>query len=75
MSYLWNYIPYLSLNIRFRRFTTKLTDNQRWVKERSHESYAKNYSIVFPHDEPLACRDMTKGALHQVRVQTQTYFI
>ena len=29
-------------------------------KERSHEAYAKNYSMVFPHDEPLAGRNMKK---------------
>ena len=30
------------------------------MKERSHEAYAKNYSMVFPHDEPLAGRGMKK---------------
>ncbi|XP_013401693.1 sarcosine dehydrogenase, mitochondrial [Lingula anatina] len=46
-----------------RRFTEKLTDNYKWIVERSHEAYAKNYSIVYPHDEPLACRNMRKDAL------------
>ncbi|CAG0880074.1 unnamed protein product [Darwinula stevensoni] len=49
-----------------RRFTPRLTGNTQWVKERSHESYAKNYSIVFPHDEPLAARLATKSPLHKV---------
>ena len=49
-----------------RRFTTKLTSNQRWLKERGHESYAKTYSIVFPHDEPLAARGLRKDALYDV---------
>lgn len=49
-----------------RRFTARLTDNSRWIRQRSHESYAKNYSIVFPRDEPLASRNMRKDALHQV---------
>lgn len=48
-----------------RRFSTKLTDNQQWIKERSHESYAKNYSIVYPHDEPLASRDIRKDPFHE----------
>lgn len=43
-----------------------LTDHRRWVRERSHESYAKNYSVVFPHDEPLAGRNMRTDALHEV---------
>jgi hypothetical protein len=50
-----------------RRFPSKLTPNKTWLKERSHESYAKNYSIVFSHDEPLAGRNMRRDPLHQVR--------
>lgn len=50
-----------------RRFHQSLTDNNRWIRERSHESYAKNYSVVFPHDEPLAGRNMRKDPLHEVR--------
>ena len=49
-----------------RRFHNSLTDNQRWIRERSHESYAKNYSVVFPFDEPLASRNMRKDPFHQV---------
>ncbi|KAK2188591.1 hypothetical protein NP493_127g01000 [Ridgeia piscesae] len=49
-----------------RRFPVSLTANSRWLRERSHEAYAKNYSIVYPHDEPLAGRNMRRDALHQV---------
>uniref|UniRef100_A0A669CEX4 Sarcosine dehydrogenase, mitochondrial n=1 Tax=Oreochromis niloticus TaxID=8128 RepID=A0A669CEX4_ORENI len=49
-----------------RRFHNSLTDNKRWIRERSHESYAKNYSVVFPFDEPLASRNMRKDPFHQV---------
>uniref|UniRef100_A0A4W3JUE9 Sarcosine dehydrogenase n=1 Tax=Callorhinchus milii TaxID=7868 RepID=A0A4W3JUE9_CALMI len=49
------------------RFHHSLTQNNRWIRERSHESYAKNYSVVFPHDEPLAGRNMRQDPLHQVR--------
>ncbi|XP_005408513.1 PREDICTED: sarcosine dehydrogenase, mitochondrial isoform X1 [Chinchilla lanigera] len=48
-----------------RRFHHSLTEHQRWIRERSHESYAKNYSVVFPHDEPLAGRNMRRGPLHE----------
>uniref|UniRef100_A0A9J7ZRM9 Sarcosine dehydrogenase n=1 Tax=Cyprinus carpio carpio TaxID=630221 RepID=A0A9J7ZRM9_CYPCA len=34
-----------------RRFHHSLTNNNRWIRERSHESYTKNYSVVFPFDE------------------------
>ncbi|GAB5580352.1 sarcosine dehydrogenase [Prionailurus iriomotensis] len=49
-----------------RRFHHLLTDHRRWIHERSHESYAKNYSVVFPHDEPLAGRNMRTDPLHEV---------
>ncbi|XP_072604322.1 sarcosine dehydrogenase, mitochondrial isoform X2 [Vulpes vulpes] len=48
-----------------RRFHHLLTDHRRWIRERSHESYAKNYSVVFPHDEPLAGRNMRTDPLHE----------
>ena len=43
-----------------RRFCPNVSKNKNWVIERSHEAYAKNYSMVFPHDEPLAGRNMKK---------------
>ncbi|XP_071948370.1 sarcosine dehydrogenase, mitochondrial-like [Antedon mediterranea] len=49
-----------------RRFPSSVTDNQKWIKERSHEAYAKNYAMYFPHDEPLASRGLRKDALHKV---------
>lgn len=51
-----------------RRFHHSLTDHRRWIRERSHESYAKNYAVVFPHDEPLAGRNMRTDPLHEVRL-------
>ncbi|XP_064436101.1 sarcosine dehydrogenase, mitochondrial isoform X4 [Mirounga angustirostris] len=50
-----------------RRFHPLLTDHRRWIRERSHESYAKNYSVVFPHDEPLAGRNMRTDPLHEIK--------
>ena len=35
-----------------------------WVKDRTHESYAKTYSIVFPSDEALAGRGERTSALY-----------
>ena len=43
-----------------RRFCPEVSRSKQWVKERSHEAYAKNYSMVFTHDEPLAGRNMKK---------------
>jgi hypothetical protein len=55
-----------SPSLCYRRFHHSLTDHHRWIRERSHESYTKNYSVVFPHDEPLAGRNMRKDPLHEV---------
>lgn len=52
-----------------RRFTPRQTKNMVWATERSHEAYAKNYSIVFPHDEPLAGRDLIHDPFHKQMVQ------
>ena len=49
-----------------RRFCPKVSQSKVWVDQRSHESYVKNYSMVFPHDEPLAGRNMKKDPLHDV---------
>ncbi|XP_064457515.1 sarcosine dehydrogenase, mitochondrial-like [Ornithodoros turicata] len=48
-----------------RRFSPHVTKSSKWVLERSHEAYAKNYSIVYPHDEPLASRNMRRDPLHE----------
>ena len=39
-----------------RRFHGDCAADARWVKRSTHESYAKTYAVVFPHDEPLAGR-------------------
>ena len=49
-----------------RRYCPETSINARWIKERSHEAYAKNYSTVFPHDEPLAGRNMKKVLLKTI---------
>uniref|UniRef100_A0A0P6D5B9 Putative Sarcosine dehydrogenase, mitochondrial n=1 Tax=Daphnia magna TaxID=35525 RepID=A0A0P6D5B9_9CRUS len=46
-----------------RRFAPDLARNADWVRQRSHEAYAKNYSIVYPHDEPLASRKMKRSPI------------
>lgn len=65
----WWAHPHAPLSLPSRRFHRSLTDNNRWIRERSHESYAKNYSVVFPHDEPLAGRNARKDLLHEVRMR------
>lgn len=59
----------ISLHYYHRRFHSSITSDQKWLRERSHESYAKNYSMVFPHDEPLAGRNMRRDPFHKVQKQ------
>lgn len=49
-----------------RRFLPKQMGNKDWAIQRSHEAYAKNYSQVFLHDQPLAGRNLIKDPLHEV---------
>lgn len=50
-----------------RRFTPKQKQAYEWATERSHEAYAKNYSIVFPNDQPLAGRNFIQDPFHKVK--------
>ena len=49
-----------------RRFCPQVSQDKEWVDQRSHEAYAKNYAMVFPHDEALAGRNMKKDPLHEI---------
>ncbi|PIK57278.1 Sarcosine dehydrogenase, mitochondrial [Apostichopus japonicus] len=57
-----------------RRFSQGMVRNSRWLKETSHEAYAKNYSMVFPHDEQLAGRNIRKDVLHQILEDAGCHF-
>lgn len=52
-------------NFDIRRFSNRYTNDQRWIKERSHESYANNHGIGWPNDEALASRNMRKDPLYE----------
>ncbi|XP_015606904.1 sarcosine dehydrogenase, mitochondrial [Cephus cinctus] len=56
-------------NYDIRRFTPEQTRDAIWANERSHESYVKNYSIVFPHDEPLSGRNFKTDPFHHLLVK------
>jgi sarcosine dehydrogenase len=59
-------IPMFTYDIR--RFTPNLRSDRAWIIETSQECYAKNYSIVFPHDQPLAGRNHKIGPFHEALV-------
>merc|ERR1740130_2133637 len=48
------------------RFHPDNVKDSQWVTDRTHESYAKTYAIVFPHDEALAGRGARKSALYDM---------
>ena len=57
-----------------RRFHPDLASNTEWVKERSHEAYAKNYHTVYLHDQPLAGRNMIKDPFHELLLREGCVF-
>lgn len=62
----WSCIPTVDLfQFDVARFHPSTVRDSRWVEDRTHESYAKTYSIVFPHDEPIAGRQMRKSAVYE----------
>lgn len=48
------------------RYIPEQRKNSVWVNERSHEAYAKNYNIVFSHDEHLSGRNLKIDPFHNV---------
>lgn len=64
-------LPMFSFDIR--RFTPKQMKSLEWIKQKSHESYVKNYSMVFKHDQPLAGRNFQKDALHLEMIKNKAF--
>ncbi|XP_078045792.1 sarcosine dehydrogenase, mitochondrial-like isoform X2 [Augochlora pura] len=56
-------------NYDIRRFITEQRNNLTWMTERSYEAYAKNYNIIFPHDEPLSGRNLKTDPFHNLLVE------
>ncbi|XP_060812640.1 sarcosine dehydrogenase, mitochondrial [Bombus pascuorum] len=56
-------------NYDIRRFLPEQRNNKVWIHERCHEAYAKNYSIIFPHDEPLSGRNLKVDPFHSLLVE------
>lgn len=43
--------------------------SERWLRERSHEAYARNYDLVFPNDEHLGGRNLQLAPLNDQLVK------
>ncbi|KAJ8681464.1 hypothetical protein QAD02_017251 [Eretmocerus hayati] len=52
-----------------RRFTPEQRKDVVWANERTHESYVKNYALVFPHDQPLGGRNFKVSPFHELLVE------
>ncbi|KAH1022196.1 hypothetical protein HUJ04_011627 [Dendroctonus ponderosae] len=48
-----------------RRFSQRQKPDRAWVTETCHESYAKTYSIVYPHDQRLSGRNLRIDPFHE----------
>lgn len=55
-------------NYDIRRFLPSMRTNKAWIAETSHESYLKNYSIVFPHDQFMSGRDVKIDVFHEAQI-------
>lgn len=55
-------------NFDVRRFTSNQLSCKHWAVERSHESYAENYAMVFRNAQPIAGRNFQKDSLHDTLV-------
>lgn len=51
-----------------RRFTPIQRSDRAWIMETCHEGYAKTYSIVYPHGQPLAGRNHKIDPFHEALV-------
>ncbi|KAG4075763.1 hypothetical protein HA402_003589 [Bradysia odoriphaga] len=52
-------------NFDVRRYTPNQLSNKEWAIERSHESYAENYAMVFRNTQCLAGRNFKTDALQE----------
>lgn len=59
--------------IPLSRFIPEQRKNLVWINERSHEAYAKNYEIFFPHDEHLSGRNLKTDPFHNVSYALRKY--
>ncbi|XP_011352418.2 sarcosine dehydrogenase, mitochondrial isoform X2 [Ooceraea biroi] len=53
-------------NYDIRRYIPEQRKNLVWSNERSHEAYARNYEIRFPHDEHLSGRNLKIDPFHDL---------
>ncbi|XP_014477949.1 PREDICTED: sarcosine dehydrogenase, mitochondrial isoform X2 [Dinoponera quadriceps] len=56
-------------NYDIRRYIPEQREDPVWINERSHEAYARNYDIAFPHDEHLSGRNLKTDPFHKLLVK------
>lgn len=66
-------LPMFAYDIR--RFNPSMRNARSWTVETSHESYVKNYSVVYPHDQFLSGRNFKIGPFHEVRIRLSNAII
>ena len=61
-------------NYDINRFHNSYTNNEKWIKNSSHEAYTKNYNVVWPHDEYLSGRNLLIDPLHNTLSDKGAFF-
>ncbi|XP_066595213.1 sarcosine dehydrogenase, mitochondrial [Prorops nasuta] len=56
-------------NFDIRRFLPEQREDMIWINERSHEAYAKNYNIIFCHEEALSGRNFKTDPFHDMLIE------
>jgi len=57
------------------RYIPEQRKNLIWLNERSHETYARNYEIHFPHDEHLSGRNLKTDPFYDVSYIIESFEI
>jgi sarcosine dehydrogenase len=58
-----------------KRYNNYLFNNNKYIRETSWESYAKNYNILFKNDQHVSGRNIIKDELHDTLLKQGAFYI
>lgn len=58
-----------------KRYSNKLLNNHKYIKDTSWESYAKNYNIAFPNDQHTSGRNIVKDKLYDILLKQGAFYV
>merc|ERR1719481_41003 len=56
-----------------KRYTTAMKTNEDWVKEKVQEKMVRTYWVPYPHQQPLAGRNLKKSPLHDKMIERKAF--